>query len=274
MARVEDFERIATQTVTGLLTKVTEMTGHAPTANVALEYLGQYTQRTRAITQSANRIVPQRSTIIFMLQADASGTTTCHVVTARCDNVIQGASVPVPQEWRARSATTALPHKAAATAEGTAQPLGGVRCTILGVPKAVEIPVQAGKLLPGAALVVATHFERELPILHCAPLSGNLWYAHRRCLHGQFLDAAARSNSAISSRSTSTFKSRLPAQTVSVHSSRPRKSTQLHLRRSSPMLGGLRRKIAHVCASAPWIQRPWRNSMKITPSNGMRHRGG
>ena len=96
MARAEDFERIATETVTGLLAEVAETTGHAATANVSLEYLGQYTQRTGAITKSANRIVPQRSKIVFMLQADANGTTTCHVLTARCDHVIQRACVPLP----------------------------------------------------------------------------------------------------------------------------------------------------------------------------------
>jgi len=191
MARAEDFERIATETITALLAEVTEMTGHTPTANVALEYLGQYTQRTGAITKSSNRIVPQRSTIVFMIRADASGTTTCHVVTARCKDVIQRACVPLPKEWRARLAATALPRKAAAAAEGMAQLLGGVRCTILGVPKAVELPLEPGMLLPGASIVVETRFERELPILLCAPLSGNLWYAHRGSLQGQFLDTAA-----------------------------------------------------------------------------------
>ena len=121
MARVEDFERIATETVTGLLAEVAETTGHAATANVSLEYLGQYTQRTGAITKSVCRIVPQRSQIVFMLRADASGTTTCHIVTARCKDVIQRAGVPLPKEWRARLAATALPRKAAATAEGMAK---------------------------------------------------------------------------------------------------------------------------------------------------------
>ena len=41
MARVQDFERIATETVTGLLAENSETTGYDPTANVALEYLGQ-----------------------------------------------------------------------------------------------------------------------------------------------------------------------------------------------------------------------------------------
>ena len=121
MARVQDFERIATETVTGLLAEVSETTGYAPTANVALEYLGQYTECTGAITKSASHIVPQKSKIVFMLKAEAGGTTTCNVVMARCDNVIQRACVPLPREWQTRLAATALPRKTAATAEGNSQ---------------------------------------------------------------------------------------------------------------------------------------------------------
>ena len=190
MAQGEVFERIASETVAGLLAEVAETTGYVPTADIALEYLGEYAPRTGAITKSAGRIVPQRSKIVFMLKAAGALTTNYDLIMARCSNVIQRASVPIPQAWRTRLAATTLPRKAAAAADGLAQKMGGVRCNILGVPKAVEIPVRAGKLLPGAAIIVETRFERELPILLCAPLSGDLWYAHRGSLQGHVLDAA------------------------------------------------------------------------------------
>ena len=97
MAQAEVFERIASETVAGLLAEVTETTGYVPTADIALEYMGQYAQRTGAITKSVGRIVPQRSKIVFMLKAEGALTTNYDVIMARCDNALQRASVPVPQ---------------------------------------------------------------------------------------------------------------------------------------------------------------------------------
>ena len=69
MARAENFQTIASETVGRARARISVKTGFDPTAAVSLEYLGQHDPETRLITRVPNRVIPRQARIAYLVRA-------------------------------------------------------------------------------------------------------------------------------------------------------------------------------------------------------------